>query len=286
MFDPKLNEFPYPEYTDSHYLVVKKNRGIVFDTNYPYIDKSFKHKLWRGFVRFVCLIIVFPMTRMLLNLKIVGKKNLKKHKKEIKNGVISVCNHVHMWDYLGISLAIKPNKPHTLVWDKNVNGESGRLVRAVGGIPIPTDNPRASVIMYKTVANYLDDGGWLHINAEGSMWEYYAPIRPFKEGAAYFAVKTNKPIIPMAYSFRENKGLAKVFRKRPSFTLTIGEPIYPNNALTKDEGILDLTQKCHEAVCLLAGYKPGENIYEPIYNNSKRIDYYTTTYGIGYKGQH
>ena len=37
-FDPKTNKFPYTELTDKHYLQVKKNNGLVFDENYPYID--------------------------------------------------------------------------------------------------------------------------------------------------------------------------------------------------------------------------------------------------------
>ena len=34
-FDPKTNKYPYPTYTAEHYLVVKKNRGIIFDDKYP-----------------------------------------------------------------------------------------------------------------------------------------------------------------------------------------------------------------------------------------------------------
>ena len=37
MFDPHSTKYNYPENTDAHYLVVKKNNGAVFDENYPYI---------------------------------------------------------------------------------------------------------------------------------------------------------------------------------------------------------------------------------------------------------
>ena len=36
----------------------------------------------------------------------------------------------------------------------------------------------------------------------------------------------------------------------------------------------DLTVRCHEAVCRLAGIDPAENIYPPVYENSRRVDYY------------
>ena len=46
----------------------------------------------------------------------------------------------------------------------------------------------------------------------------------------------------------------------------------------------ELTVRCHDAVCRLAGIDPKENLYPPIYDDSKRVDYYATEYGIGYKG--
>ena len=46
----------------------------------------------------------------------------------------------------------------------------------------------------------------------------------------------------------------------------------------------DLTVRAHNAVCSLVGIDPVENIYEPEFNDSRRIDYYTDTYGVGYRG--
>ena len=45
-------------------------------------------------------------------------------------------------------------------------------------------------------------------------------------------------------------------------------------ALDKFDQIEDLTRRSHEEVCKLAGIDPKENIYEPIYNDSKKINYY------------
>ena len=44
VFDPKTDRFPYPEETDKHYLEIHMDRGYVFDTKYPYIDRQ------RGFL--------------------------------------------------------------------------------------------------------------------------------------------------------------------------------------------------------------------------------------------
>ena len=287
-FDPKTDRFPYPENTDRHYLEVHKDRGIVFDTDYPYIDHSKSFRFRQGLIRILLNILVFPLCRIRLGLKIEGRENLKKHRDVLNNGTLSVANHVHMWDYLSIMRAIRPYRSNLLSWAPNINGENGTLIRMVGGIPIPDSNIAATKTYLKAVRNLLQkEHGWLHIYPEGSMWEYYAPVRPFKRGAAHIAVDTNKPILPFGFSYRRPGWIRKhIFRQIACFTLRIGEPLFPNPALNPKERERDLTIRCHDAVCRLAGIEPKDNLYPPLFNDSKRIDYYTDTYGIGYKGSH
>ena len=285
MFDPRTNRYPYPEETDRHYLEIHKDRGIVFDSSYPYIDISGMFRFRQNLSRILLNVIVFPLARIRLGLKIEGRDNLKKYKDVIDKGVVSVCNHVHMWDYIAIMCAIRPTRPNLLAWAPNINGENGTLIRLVGGIPIPEDNIAGQKAQLKAISGLMDDGGWLHIYAEGSMWEYYAPIRPFKRGAAYIAVMNNRPVIPMAFSYREPGAFRKkIFRQEAVFTLRIGEPLYPDTDLDVKERQKDLTIRSHRAVCSLAGIDPDENLYEPVFSDSKRVDYYTTQYGVGYRG--
>lgn len=275
IFDPKTRKFPYPTDTASHYIILKKDNKTVFDKNYPYIDDSKSMQFRQALVRLLLYILVFPVTRIRLGLRIHGRKNLKKHKEILKKGVISCSNHVHFWDYIAVMRAIMPKKPNILVWDKNVRGENGTLIRLVGGIPVPEGDVHASIAMMKSVGKLLDNGGWLHIYSEGSMWEYYRPIRPFKTGAAYLACKYDKPVVPLAFTYREPGFIRKkIFHQIALFDLHIGEPLFPDKTLSKDERAADLTRRGHEAVCRLAGFEDGENIYPPIYDKSERIDYY------------
>ena len=285
MYDPKTIKFPYPEETDKHYLPVKKDRGIVFDENYPYVDtsKSFLRK--QKWLRFMLHFMVFTISRIRMGLKVIGRENIKNNKELLKRGAVSVCNHVHMFDYLSIMYGVRNFKTYLLSWDKNVNGESGPLVRLVGGIPIPENNMQATIAFLKATENMLNNGGWLHVYPEGSMWEFYAPIRPFKTGAAYFACKCNKPIVPLAYSYRKAGWIRRViFGQIAVFTLSIGQPIFPNEQLALHDREEDLTIRAHDEVCRLAGIDPRDNMYEPLFNNSKRVDYYASDYGKGYKG--
>lgn len=272
IFDPKTRKFPYPTDTASHYIILKKDNKTVFDKNYPYIDDSKSMQFRQALVRLLLYILVFPVTRIRLGLRIHGRKNLKKHKEILKKGVISCSNHVHFWDYIAVMRAIMPKKPNILVWDKNVRGENGTLIRLVGGIPVPEGDVHASIAMMKSVGKLLDNGGWLHIYSEGSMWEYYRPIRPFKTGAAYLACKYDKPVVPLAFTYREPGFIRKkIFHQIALFDLHIGEPLFPDKTLSKDERAADLTRRGHEAVCRLAGFEDGENIYPPIYDKSGAI---------------
>ena len=287
-FDPKTNKFPYPRETDRHYLEVHKDRGIVFDTEYPYIDRSRSFRFKQSLIRLLLNTVVFPLARIRLGLKIEGRENIKKHRDVLKNGVVSIANHVHMWDYIAVMRAIRPFRSNLLSWAPNINGENGTLIRMVGGIPIPDSNIAATKTYLKAVRDLLqNEHGWLHIYPEGSMWEYYAPIRPFKRGAAHIACDSNKPILPLGFSYREPEWIRKkIFRQIATFTVHIGEPIFPNGELGAKDRERDLTERCHDAVCRLAGIDPKENLYPAVFNNSQRIDYYTSVYGVGYKGSH
>ncbi|MBQ7173102.1 MAG: 1-acyl-sn-glycerol-3-phosphate acyltransferase [Clostridia bacterium] len=275
MFDPKPTKYPFPKYTDRHYLVLKKDNGTVFDKNYPYIDRSPAFRFKQFLVRVLLSTIVFPVATVRLGLKIKGRKIIKENKALLRGGVVSCANHVHLWDYIAVMKAIRPFRANLLAWDKNIRGENATIIRMVGGIPIPVGDPHATGAFVHTIKNLLKSGGWLHVYAEGSMWEYYAPIRPFKSGVGYFASQCDKPILPMAFSYREPGWIRKkIFRQTALFTLSIGKPIFPDKALQRKEREEDLVRRAHEAVCRLAGIDPKENLYPPIFDNTERIDYY------------
>ena len=273
MYNPHSTRYQYPEYTDHHNLDVDIVHQCVFDENYPYFDQSkgFKFKKW--LVRVLLYLIVFPFTIPKMGLRIKGRKNLKKYKDQLKNGAVTISNHVHMWDYIAIMKALRPAKPHVLVWAQNVRGKDGPLVRLVGGIPIPDDNYEGKIACNKAVEDYLNNGGWLQIYAEGSMWECYPYIRPFHTGAASLACRFNKPLLPIGFSFRKPNWLRRhLFKQEVVITLSIGKPLFKDDCLPEGAQRIDLTKRAHHSVCLLADIEPKDNPYEEIFDHSKRKD--------------
>ncbi|MBQ7603325.1 MAG: 1-acyl-sn-glycerol-3-phosphate acyltransferase [Clostridia bacterium] len=274
-FDPKPTKYPFPEDTGSHYLVVKKNNGTVLDKNYPYVDESGAGKLKRGLARLALDVFAFLVMRVRLGLRVLGRENIKKNRELLKGGAVSCANHVHLWDYMAIMYAVRPFRTNILAWAKNIRGENGTLIRLVGGVPVPEGDVRASIAMISAVKKLVTGGGWIHVYAEGSMWEYYRPIRPFKSGAAYFAVKCGRPLVPLGFSYRKPGWIRRrIFRQTALFTLNIGEPLVPDETLPENKRIEDLIVRSHDAVCRLAGIDPAENLYPPVYDGSKRVDYY------------
>ena len=184
-----------------------------------------------------------------------------------------MANHIHMWDYLCVMNAVKPRRPYLFVWDKNIKGEMSFIIRMVGGIPIPDDNKEGMRAMNEAVGKHLESGGWLQVYAEGSMWEYYPYIRPFKLGAFSLACRYNKPILPLGFSFRKPSWIRKhIFGQDAAITVTIGEPIFKDDSLPESEQRIDLAKRTHEAICALAGLQDGENLYPPIFDHNKRAE--------------
>ena len=137
--------YTYPEQSDHHMITVKKVRTVVFDTKYPYLRKGFWYGVQRFFLFLFLNLIVFPLVCLTHGLRIYGRKNLKKYKKELKNGAITISNHVFMWDYLCCMKALRPHIAYFPAWKTNIEGPNGPLIRWAGGIPVPTDNIRAMV---------------------------------------------------------------------------------------------------------------------------------------------
>ena len=263
----------YPERSDEHMITVKHLRDTNFDENYPYYNKSFWAKLSRGVLSVLLYVVGYLAATIRYGLKIHNRKVLKENKELLKDGAITICNHVLMWDYLCILKAIRPRLQYHAAWKINFEGSNAFFIRWVGGMPIPTDNIRAMVKWQKAVDQVLEDKQWLHFFPEGSMWYYYPDIRPFKPAVFKFAVKHNKPVVPMAITFRPRKGIWKLFGKKPFADLWIGDPILPDTTLDRNEAIDKMHKEAYHIVQGLAGINPGDKTY----NTNQNIETYKKT---------
>lgn len=265
--------FKYPERSDEHMLEVKHLRETHFDENYQYLEKGFFHKIKRGALWLALNLFAFPVVTIGYGLKVYGREKLKQNKELLKDGAITICNHVLFLDYICVLKAIRPHLQYHPAWKTNFEGSNAGFIRWVGGIPIPTDNIRAMVKFQKAIDEVLSSKKWLHFFPEGSMWYYYPDIRPLKPAVFKFAVKHNKPVVPITISFRPRKGIWKILRNKPCVDLHIGDPILPDTSLNMSDAIDKLHKEAYHVMQVMNGINPGD----PTYNTNQDIDTYKKT---------
>ena len=254
--------YEYPERTDEHMITVKKIRNVTLDENYPYLQKGLLFGCKRVLYWLGINLLVFPLLRVSHGLKIYGKENLKKYRSELKNGAITVSNHVFMWDYLCVLKAIRPRLAYFPAWKTNLEGSNGPLIRVSGGIPIPTDSMKAMRKFNAAIEEVLESGKWLHFYPEGSLWFYYPDIRPLKKAVFQYAVKYDKPLIPITMSFRPRRGIMKLLGKKPLVDLHVGEPLYPDKTLPKREAERKLHAETYHIMQVMNGINPEDPTYK------------------------
>ena len=265
--------YTYPEKSDEHMLTLKSTRAIELDKNYDYMPHGIWFRIERAFVATLLHLIVFPLTRLTHGLKIYGRKNLKKHRKELKNGAITVSNHVFMWDYLCVLKAIRPHISYFPAWKKNFESGFQPFMRILGGMPIPEDDIHAMMAFKRGMDEVVRSGRWLHVFPEGSLWYFYPDIRPLKLAAFTYAEKYDKPLIPISMSFRPRTGFRKIFGKGPFVDLHIAEPIYADKTLPPRESAEELRSRAYRVMQEMNGIYPGD----PTYNEDQSIDAYQKT---------
>lgn len=250
-----MPHYDYPNKYDEHMITVKEKVKLpTLDENYPYIQTS----RWARFKQWLFYHVTFPIAwvacKVRTGFKVKGREILKKYKELLKNGAITICNHMHRWDFILILLSIRPVRPKPIIWPINLMGADRKMVRRVGGIPIP-ESYAGMKTFNAQIDDYMNKGNWLHVYPETAMWHYYDKIRPFKKGAFTYGVKHKKPIVPLVVNYRARSWFMRIFTKKPAMTVNILDPIMPSMTLNSGQAKMDLLTRCRTAMQKVAGFK-------------------------------
>lgn len=253
VYIPKV-DIEFPENPNEPWIHPEIVNPTDFENNYPFLDKSFKHRLMSNLIYIGMVVIVFPLQKIRYGLKVKGRKNLRKNRKLFKNGALTVSNHIYRWDFPAVFQAT-----HRKMWYParavQVESKDKNLIRYTGGIPIP-ETLGGLRGFNKAFDELHEKKKWIHVFPEACRWEFYEPIRPFIIGAFKMAYKYEIPVIPLVFSYREPKGIYKLFKvKHPLLTITIGEPISPVNdkGMSRNEFCNYLRHQAHEQMVKMAG---------------------------------
>ena len=254
-------DYQYPDRCDEHMITVPHIYKVTIDENYPYLRKDFLFKCIRSFywvAMHTLLAVLLPITH---GLRIYGRENLKKNKDLLKNGAITISNHVFMWDHLCVIRAIFPHLTYFPAWKTNLHGPNGPLIRMAGGIPIPTEDMKAMRKFKAAMEEVLTSDKWMHFFPEGSMWFFYPDIRPLKKAVFNYAVRYDRPVLPITMSFRPRKGITRLFSNKPMVDLHIGEPLLWNKELSPVSAARDLQERAYHIMQEMNGIHPGDPTY-------------------------
>jgi len=196
-------------------------------------QKSSQSYLWRGTYRFfsnifyylIAIPVLFIWTRMVLGVRVIGEKRLNK-----LGGALTVCNHVHLLDSALVGLALFPRKLIFPTLRKNVESFwPGSIVKFLGGVAIP-DNMTELKQFFAEMEYLLLKGRIVHFFPEGELKPYYTGLRTFKKGAFHLASQARVPIVPISITFKQPKGIAKLYRRKPTMVVHVGQPVLPTSA--------------------------------------------------------
>ncbi|MDO4285934.1 MAG: lysophospholipid acyltransferase family protein [Eubacteriales bacterium] len=173
----------------------------------------------------IALPVLWAADVLFFGLRIRGRE----HMRAVRGGAVLVCNHVHNMDCTFLGLAAAPR--HLIFVSLALNFRipvAGALIWLLGAVPVPqgmremgsfleqmTETARRRVVV---------------IYPEGAILPYAPALRPFKSGAFYIAASAGVPVIPAVISGRKGKGFW-AWRRKPAFTLTLGEALYPDSEM-------------------------------------------------------
>ena len=83
----------------------------------------------------------------------------------------------------------------------------------------------------------------------------------------------DRPILPLAFSFRPRKGLWKLLGKSPLVDLHIGEPMRHDGLLPKLEAVRKLHADAYHTLQGMCGIHPGH----PAYRTEQNLETYQKT---------
>ena len=259
-FIPELG-LEYPSNPNKHIDDIKITHETKLDENYPFLDKSFKFNFLRFLMHLVIFALVFILCSVRFGLKVEGRKNLRKHRRSIKNGAMTVSNHIHRWDLLFVLKALRYRMIYFPALKNHLDSPDEAVVRLAGGIPIPSEIHLIKYF-YQAFDEIHAKKKWIHAYPESSLFYYFQPIRPFRKGVFTLAYRNKLPVIPMAFSYRKPCfpfTLVNLLRsltgnqKLPMITLRIGEPVLLDEKLSRMDAVQKLRKDCHEEMIRLAG---------------------------------
>lgn len=178
--------------------------------------------------------------RHLLNERKMIVKEIRglEHFRELSGGAILTCNHFHAFDSFAIQMAYEAadSSDHTfyrVIREGNYTsypGFYGFLMRNCYTLPL-SSHPKTMQKFVEAVHRILQDGHFLLVYPEQSMWWNYRKPKPLKPGAYTLAVRNQVPILPCFITMKDSDVMGEDGFFVQEYTIHISAPIFPDSTL-------------------------------------------------------
>ncbi len=228
--------------------------AITVDKDYQFHPKTTSFKIGSAIVKFLLRTMLPLANKLLFDLKIEGKDNLK----QVDNA-IRVSNHVMLLDAM-VNFQVAFGHKHYMTGAEFQlkKGIGGKFLRAGRFLPL-ANSIKAMSNLDKEITTIFEEGNSVvTFYAEQVMWEKYENSRPLKKGAFHYAVKNNVPVVMTVILFRKPNWIRRKLGVKKDCTVRICPAIYPKKDLSAKENIEYLqkaTQEMYDrTVCEFYGY--------------------------------
>ena len=209
-----------------------KIEQVPIDENYPYVRRGLFYRIGAFFLTYF-----FAIPILMLVLKIgygFRVKNRKVLRKVRGKPLFLYGNHTQAADSFVPQAGVTLWRKVYILSNPDATSIKGikTIVAMLGGLPLPDtkSNFRASANFMKALDYYVSRRKVIAIYPEAHIWPYYTGIRPFLANSFVYPVNYDAPSIAMVTTYRKRR-----FRKKPSMTVTLSEPFYPDRTLGKKE---------------------------------------------------
>ena len=234
-----------------------------------YIHKSISDRLKTRFAFMIARRFVKNLIeeKQLIIKEMKGIENFK----NLKSGAVITCNHFNPYDSFAIQLAYEaaeqPERTfYRVIREGNYTafpGFYGFLMRHCNTLPL-SSNLRTMKKFMDATDKLLQDGNFVLVYPEQSMWWNYRKPKPLKTGAYMFAARNNVPVLPCFITMKDSHIMGDDGFFVQEYTIHISEPIYPDSSLSKNEKIRKMMDE-------------NSRVWKEIYENEYHIPLRYTT---------
>jgi 1-acyl-sn-glycerol-3-phosphate acyltransferase len=215
--------------------------------------------------------VAFMAARTYLNSILRKKQMIVKDLVGIENfdgltgGAVLTCNHFNALDSFAIQLAYENSKHkhsgkkfYRIIREGNYTsfpGFYGFLMRNCNTLPL-SSNINTMKEFSKATDKLLQEGNFILIYPEQSMWWNYRKPKPLKKGGFTFAARNNVPVLPCFITMKDSEIIGDDGFPVQEYTIHICAPIYPDPAKSRSVNVNEMMQK---------NYDVWKDLYEKTY---------------------